>query len=289
MTRQPPTQAGTDLAERDVDLVVHDHHPIERDLQRAPRRADGAAGVVHVCLRPQHRHARGGSRRSSRSRPTFGDAPAKALFWTPQPPALGKDVGDHEPDVVTGVRVLASGVAQPDDQPVAARARAAATSAAATKRPQRALLPAGGALGAGALRGLGALLLALALADELGLGLDLLLLLGLQTRGDSVASTVSGSSSSVTPAGAVSAVSTIVSPICISPMSCTIDSGIAVGSASTFSSRVICSSTPPSLTPGASSVPSAPVEPPRGSPRPGARAADRCARSRRARGHAEPP
>ena len=46
-----------------------------------------------------------------------------------------------------------------------------------------------------------------------------------------------------------------MSPICISPMSWAIDSGIAVGRASTFSSRVICSSTPPSLTPGASSMP----------------------------------
>ena len=74
--------------------------------------------------------------------------------------------------------------------------------------------------------------------------------------GDSVAMTVSSrSSSNVTPSGGASAPSTIVSPICISPTSWTIDSGIAVGSASTFSSRVICSSTPPSLTPGASSTP----------------------------------
>ena len=57
------------------------------------------------------------------------------------------------------------------------------------------------------------------------------------------------------PRGPSASASPIVSPICISPTSCTIDSGIAVGSASTFSSRVICSSTPPSFTPGASSVP----------------------------------
>jgi hypothetical protein len=46
-----------------------------------------------------------------------------------------------------------------------------------------------------------------------------------------------------------------VSLICICDTSTWIASGMSVGSASMFSSRVICSSTPPSFTPGASSVP----------------------------------
>ena len=72
----------------------------------------------------------------------------------------------------------------------------------------------------------------------------------------SVATVVSsGSSSSVTPSGTATSASVIVSLISIPDTSWVIDSGIAFGSASMFSSRVICSSTPPSLTPGASSPP----------------------------------
>ena len=50
-----------------------------------------------------------------------------------------------------------------------------------------------------------------------------------------------------------------MSLISISETSATIRSGISVGSASTVISRVTCSSTPPSLTPGASSVPSSSI------------------------------
>ena len=58
----------------------------------------------------------------------------------------------------------------------------------------------------------------------------------------------------LTPAGGVTVASEIVSPITISETSTVICSGISVGSASTVTSRVTCSSTPPSLTPGAWSV-----------------------------------
>jgi len=46
-----------------------------------------------------------------------------------------------------------------------------------------------------------------------------------------------------------------VSFISIAETSCSIVSGMLVGSASMFSSRVTCSSTPPSFTPGDSSPP----------------------------------
>ena len=68
-------------------------------------------------------------------------------------------------------------------------------------------------------------------------------------------STVSGSSSSVTPARRLTASSVTVSPICSSETSWWMASGMSSGSASIVSSRVTCSSTPPSLTPGASSAP----------------------------------
>ena len=71
-----------------------------------------------------------------------------------------------------------------------------------------------------------------------------------------VATVVSSrSSSSVTPSGTVTSASVIVSLMSIADTSWKIASGIAFGSASMFSSRVICSSTPPSLAPGASSPP----------------------------------
>ncbi len=113
------------------------------------------------------------------------DQSAKSRPGAPEIPALGKRVGHHEADVVTAAGVLATGVAEPDDQPVGGSDRAAA---AATKRPaQRWLLSAGAAVASGALGRLalvGGRRLGLALADELGLGLDLVFCfrLGLQAR-----------------------------------------------------------------------------------------------------------
>ena len=57
------------------------------------------------------------------------------------------------------------------------------------------------------------------------------------------------------PSGTVTADSVSVSLICIADTSCVIESGMSPGSASMLTSRVSCESTPPSLTPGASSTP----------------------------------
>src|SRR4051794_40652227 len=70
-----------------------------------------------------------------------------------------------------------------------------------------------------------------------------------------VATTVSGSSSSVTLAGAVISATVTVAAGSRCDASNSIVSGMSVGSASTLSSRTVCSSTPPSLIPGASSTP----------------------------------
>ena len=73
----------------------------------------------------------------------------------------------------------------------------------------------------------------------------------------SVAMTVSsGSSRKVTPLGAGTSDSGSVAAISMLETSTTIWSGMSVGSASMLSSRVTCSSTPPSFTPGDSSPPS---------------------------------
>ena len=112
--------ARAHLAERQVDLVVDDQHPLERHLQRPARRADRAAGVVHVGLRAQHRDARraaAGPAAATGGAP-LGEAPAEAILRALELPALGQLLGDHEADVVPRARVLAAGVAEPDDQPV---------------------------------------------------------------------------------------------------------------------------------------------------------------------------
>src|SRR3954466_13199579 len=48
--RPPAAQAGADVAERQVDLVVDDEHAVEVDLVGAAGRACGAACFVHVGL-----------------------------------------------------------------------------------------------------------------------------------------------------------------------------------------------------------------------------------------------
>ena len=65
----------------------------------------------------------------------------------------------------------------------------------------------------------------------------------------------SGSSRNSTPSGAVISDRCIVAAISMCETSTVTFSGMSVGSASMLSSRVTCSSTPPSLTPGASSTP----------------------------------
>ena len=70
-----------------------------------------------------------------------------------------------------------------------------------------------------------------------------------------VATTVSGSSSSVTFPATTRSATRSVPPISIVETSRSRCSGISSGSASTFSSRSGCESTPPSRTPGASSPP----------------------------------
>ena len=48
---RPPPDARANLAEGQVDLVVHDEHAVELEVQRPARRAGRVAGLVHVGLR----------------------------------------------------------------------------------------------------------------------------------------------------------------------------------------------------------------------------------------------
>ena len=104
---------GADVAERQVDLVVHDEHPLERQLVGAARRADRAAGVVHVRLRQQHRDARAAGAGAA-----LGQQAGELRLRARQVPARGEPVGDLEADVVRRAGVLRAGVAEADDEPV---------------------------------------------------------------------------------------------------------------------------------------------------------------------------
>ncbi len=174
VTGKATTEARAYLAEGQVDLVMHDHNMVKWHFERSPCRTDGASDLVHKGLRPEHRHPRawgsagsGGIAVPGCHCATFGDAATKTLFGAPDGPALGKPVGDHEADVMASLCVLATGIAQPDDQPVRWRA--------ASKGAQELLLGGGAALVGGRLAGTG-------LSHELGLGFDLGFLLGLQAR-----------------------------------------------------------------------------------------------------------
>ena len=95
------------------------------------------------------------------------------------------------------------------------------------------------------------------LADLRDLFLELLRLLDLGRRGDRRDDRLLGVVEELDSGGRRRPPTAPSSRRCPSPdTSATMRSGMSVGSALTFSSRVTCSSTPPSLTPGASSTPS---------------------------------
>ena len=133
MPSQTAAQARAHLAERQVDLVVHHEHALQRQLQRAARRTHGAPSVVHERLRAEHRNPRAAGtlplagacacvwrdgRCLRRRHATFGQATAEAVLGPTQVPALDQRLRNHETDVVASARVLAAGITQSDDQPV---------------------------------------------------------------------------------------------------------------------------------------------------------------------------
>jgi hypothetical protein len=167
-------EAGLDLAERQVDLVMEDDDALERDLERAARRPGGATRFVHERLRQQDRHPR-----AAGPDPAFGDLAAELPLRLRQVPATEQLGADLEADVVAGPGVLSTGVAEADDQD-----SLAVIGVAAAEEGQELTLAGVAARVAPAIGLLAALLgrcLAL-LADELGLLLDLGLGLFLDAR-----------------------------------------------------------------------------------------------------------
>ena len=141
MSGQAAPDTDANLAEGDVDLVVHDKHALEWDPECAACRADRAAGVVHVRLRKQQRHAR-----APRSGAALGEQPGVLGLERGQTPAVGVLLSDREADVVSRVRVLAAGVSQPDDQPVDCSAAARPPPAAPWTMRAKISVPRSGAM-----------------------------------------------------------------------------------------------------------------------------------------------
>src|SRR6478609_7569729 len=133
---QAAAEAGLDLAEGQVDLVVEDDDTAQRRLEGAAGRPGGVARVVHVGLGQQDRHLR-----AAGTGAPFGDQAAELPLGARQLPAPGKLVGDLEADVVARPRVLAPGVAEADDKDAVARLTLLAAPTSTAEGGQR-LLPA---------------------------------------------------------------------------------------------------------------------------------------------------
>ena len=175
--------------------------------------------------------------------PPFGEQTPVTALRLGQLPPHDQQLGDLKPDVVTAALVFRAGVAQPDDQPVGG-------GAAAPREWHADLL----GVGAGLVRAgvvAGALF---ALADDLGLLLDLVFVLTCSRGGVRVATTDSGSSSSSGPRARSAPRGQRVADLHLGDV-VRERVGNVVGQRLDVSSRNCCSSTPPSLTPGASSTP----------------------------------
>jgi len=103
-------QLEPDLAEVDVEFVVNDDDVPGFDRVELRQRADVPAGLVHVG-------ARFGEHDRAPAEAAGGDLGAGALVHLERRIHPRREqVGDHEPDVVPGLGILRTRVAQADDQ-----------------------------------------------------------------------------------------------------------------------------------------------------------------------------
>ncbi len=109
MSGEPTANPRADVAEWQIDLVVHDEDVVKRHPERTTGGTDGRAGVVHVRLGQQDRNPR-----PTGSRPALGEQAFVLRFRLRQPPARRERVRDLEPDVVARARVLGARVAESD-------------------------------------------------------------------------------------------------------------------------------------------------------------------------------
>src|ERR687893_3128139 len=200
---QAAAEAGADVAEREVDLVVDHDHAIEVELERAARRTDGAPGLVHVGLRLQHRDAR-----AARAGAALGQLTGELLLRLGQVPAPDQPLGDLEADVVRALGVARPRVSQPDDQPV----DGCGALESQDSSPESAFWSASSAVSPSACAAAASESIASPSSPTSAVSVSISSSTGSSVGGAIVASTVSsGSSSSVTPSGGVSADSVTVS------------------------------------------------------------------------------
>src|SRR4051794_2132427 len=236
---EPAAEAHADLAEGEVDLVVQHEDPVQVEVVGAAGRPGGPAGLVHVRLRLEQRDAR-----AARTRAALRQLARVLLLRPRQVPAPRQRVGDLEADVVRRLGVAGARVAEPDHKPVDRRRGEELQDSS----PESAAdCPASSAVSPSAWPS--------AASPTSSVSVSISSSTGSAVGGVIEATTVSGSSSSVTPFGGVIDPSVSVAFISRPETSCWIVSGMSPGSASTFSSRVSCVSTPPSTVPGASSAP----------------------------------
>src|SRR5919106_6739550 len=247
VARQAAAEPLFDAPEGQVDLVVHGHHAAQLQAKGSAGGADRSARVVHVGLGQQNGHAR-----AARSGTALGVQAGVLLLGPWELPPLGGQRGHLEADVVASAGVAVAGVAEPDHQPIHLPA-ASATEEAQDSSPSASPSGASGASPSSAAAASAASTSSPTSSVSSSMSSGSSTSVGTTTVAMIVSS---GSSRKVTPSGTLTSDRCMVAAIGKPLTSTTMASGIAVGSASMLSWWVTCSSTPPSLTPGASSAPS---------------------------------
>ena len=118
VAREPAAEARADLAERQVDLVVHTstRSSGRPSARRAPARPSGRPRSCTSAAAGPPRAAAADVRDTA-----LGDQRRRTSARAPTAPSASQRVRDLEADVVRRAGVLGARVAEPDDQPVDGR------------------------------------------------------------------------------------------------------------------------------------------------------------------------
>ena len=113
MSPEAAAAARLEPAEIEVALVVDDEDRVRLDLEEARCRRDRAARLVHVRLRLEQRDAMA-------VEPDLCQAAVE--LRAPRPAVPARELVHHHPaGVVARLRVVAAGIAEPDDEQVERR------------------------------------------------------------------------------------------------------------------------------------------------------------------------
>ncbi len=121
MARKASAFPDLEPAEVEVAFVVDDEHCVRLDLEEARRGADRSARVVHVRLGFEQRHL-------VSVHTDLGELAGELALPRAVVPTR-ELVHDHPANVVPVVRVLPTGIAEPDDEQVQRRPRVVSAEA----------------------------------------------------------------------------------------------------------------------------------------------------------------